>query len=52
MQCDQIAGKYCPILVKSRKNIWPAKNAKIFTSKLKLKVQNIYIKTLLKPKNS
>jgi hypothetical protein len=53
MQCDERTGKNRPIFGKKiAKRVAEQKNAKIFTSKLKLKVQNIYIKTLLKPKNS
>jgi hypothetical protein len=34
------------------KTVTEPNNAKIFTSKLNFKVQNIYIKPLLKPKNT
>ncbi len=42
----------CPIFGKSSQNSCQDKNAKIFTSKLNLKVQIFCINQLLKPKNT
>ncbi len=45
-------GKNCPSFEKVAKTVAKPEIAKISTPKLYLKVQNIYIKPLLKPKNS
>jgi hypothetical protein len=50
IQVDQKIGKNCPKLRKLATTIAKPTIAKISTSKLNLKVQNIYKKTLLKPK--
>jgi hypothetical protein len=47
-QGDQKVRKKMPNFSKSSPNSLPAKKAKISTTKLKLKAQNIYIKPLLK----
>jgi hypothetical protein len=51
-QGDQKIGKNTQILEKVAKTVPKSKIAKTFTSKLTLKVKNIYIKPLLKPKNT
>ena len=48
----RLGGKICLILEKVAKTVAKAKVANISTSKLNLKAQNIYIKPLLKPKNT
>jgi hypothetical protein len=54
MQGDQMTGKKLPNFwtIKSSPNSCRAKKAKISASKLNLKVQNIYIKLLLKLLNA
>jgi len=47
-----MAEKSSLIFEKVAKTVAAPKNAKISASKLILKVQNIYIKLLLKPKNT
>jgi hypothetical protein len=49
---DKKIGKNAQILEKVAKTVTKPKIAKISTTKLNLKVQNIYIKQLLKPKNT
>ena len=44
--------KNCPIFQKVAKTVSKPKNAKISTTKLNLKAQNINNKPLLKPKNT
>jgi hypothetical protein len=48
-QSDQ---KFCPNLEKGAKIVTKPKNAKISTLKFNLKVQNIYIKLILNPRNT
>jgi hypothetical protein len=51
-QCDQMSGKNSPnFFEKVAKTVAYSRNAKIFTSKLSLKVENINIKSFLKHKN-
>ncbi len=48
-QGDQMIKKNCPIFQKIAEKVAKSKKAKISTTKLNLKTQNIYIKPLLKP---
>jgi hypothetical protein len=49
---QKIGKKIRPIFQKVAKTVSKPKKAKISTTKLKLKAQNIYIKPLLKPQNT
>ncbi len=50
---SDVLGKNCPFFSKSSQKKSPSqKNAKISLGKLKFKVQNIYIKPVLKPLNT
>jgi hypothetical protein len=54
-KCDQMIGKICPIYGNSSQSSCQIKNKKcpiMFHFKANLKVQNICIKPLLKPKNA
>jgi hypothetical protein len=51
IQAPEAVEKSHPIILKATQKFFKPKNAKIFVTKLKLKVQNIYImiKPILKP---
>jgi hypothetical protein len=51
-RCDHIIRKNAQYLDKVAKTVGKTKKAKISTSKLNFKVQNIYIKPILKPEDT